>query len=93
MSLPGVAVLVVDDDRETVEILTAVLRQAGALVIPCHRAEDALAYCHFVRPGAVVTDTMMPGRDGYGLLREVKFHRPGWVYEENVDGWRFRMAA
>jgi CheY-like chemotaxis protein len=71
-SLRGVAVLVVDDDRDTVEVLTTSLRQAGALVMPCRSAEDALAYCQFARPDVVVTDIMMPGRDGYWLLRELK---------------------
>ena len=71
-SLRGVAVLVVDDDRDTVEVLTTSLRQAGALVMPCQSAEDALAYCRFARPDVVVTDIMMPGRDGYWLLRELK---------------------
>lgn len=71
-SLRGVAVLVVDDDPETVDILATSLRQAGALVMPCRSAEDAVAYCQFARPDVVVTDIMMPGRDGYWLLRELK---------------------
>jgi len=71
-SLRGVAVLVVDDDPDTVDIITAVLRQAGALVMPCRSAEDALAYCQFARPDIVVTDIMMPGRDGYWLLQELR---------------------
>lgn len=71
-SLRGVAVLLVDDDPDTVDVLTTMLRQAGALVMPCRSAEDALAYCQLARPDIVVTDIMMAGRDGYWLLRQLK---------------------
>jgi signal transduction histidine kinase/ActR/RegA family two-component response regulator len=70
--LGGVRVLVVDDDPDTCELLSTVLRQDGADVVTAPSAQEALKTCERLRPDVLVTDISMPGEDGYDLLRQVR---------------------
>jgi CheY-like chemotaxis protein len=76
-SLQGVHVLVVDDDRDARDILRTVLEYCGALVTACASARQAMRVLHRVVPDVVVTDIVMPGRNGYWLLRELRRLPPG----------------
>jgi signal transduction histidine kinase/ActR/RegA family two-component response regulator len=69
--LIGASVLVVDDDADTREMLAAVLQGAGARVYVASSAEEALGIALEERPGAIVSDIAMPGRDGYSLMRQL----------------------
>ncbi|MCA1559844.1 MAG: response regulator [Acidobacteria bacterium] len=69
--LSGVSILVVDDDHDTLELVTSVLETAGATVHAAASAEDALAAALEIRPDALVSDIAMPGRDGYFLIRQL----------------------
>ena len=69
--LIGASVLVVDDDADTREMLAAVLQGAGARVYVASSAEEALGIALEERPGALISDIAMPGRDGYSLMRQV----------------------
>ena len=71
-ALVGARVLVVDDDPDTCELLTMVLRDAGAEVRAVHSARDALSQIAEFRPDLLVSDIGMPGDDGYALIREVR---------------------
>lgn len=68
----GVRILVVDDDRTTVDSLKALLELEGATVATAISATEALARIEDERPGIVITDLGMPGRDGYALLRDLR---------------------
>jgi len=70
--LHGVHVLLVDDDKETVELLGTILRYSGALVITPGSARAALKSLQTVKPDVVVTALTMPDEDGYWLLREIR---------------------
>ena len=68
-------ILIVEDDNDTRELLSAVLSQAGYQVAT---AEHALgAVCSVVRsaPDLVVADIRMPIVDGMGLATELKAHQ------------------
>ena len=68
-------ILIVEDDLDTRELLSAVLTQAGYQVAT---AEHALgAVCSVVRsaPDLVVADIRMPIVDGMGLASELKAHQ------------------
>jgi signal transduction histidine kinase len=69
--LAGVSILVVDDDQDTLELVTSVLENAGATVHAAGSAEDALAAALEFRPDALVSDIAMPGRDGYFLIHQL----------------------
>ena len=70
--LRGVAVLVVDDDPLMLQIMTDKLHHAGARVHMASTRADAVAACRAVCPDVVVLDMMMPGTDGFALLRAMR---------------------
>ena len=74
--LRGVHVLLVDDDKEAVELLGTMLRYRGALVMTAASARAALKALQTVKPDVLVTDISMPDEDGYWLLREVRTLSP-----------------
>jgi signal transduction histidine kinase/CheY-like chemotaxis protein len=69
--LRGVKVLVVDDERDALEILESVLRSAGATVLSADSADAALGLAIAERPDAIVSDIGMPGTDGFALMARV----------------------
>ena len=64
--------LVVDDDPEALELATAILSGAGAMVRVSASAGDALAIVRAWRPDVLVSDIEMPSEDGYSLIRNVR---------------------
>lgn len=70
--LEQVSVLLVEDDEDTRDMLTAVLAGAGVRVAAAGSAERALACWDAQRPDLIVSDIGMPGMDGYGLIAEVR---------------------
>jgi signal transduction histidine kinase/ActR/RegA family two-component response regulator len=71
-TLDGVRVLIVDDDHDACELLTAVLLDAGAKVHAVHSTADALRELASFEPHLLLSDIGMPGEDGYALLRQVR---------------------
>jgi CheY-like chemotaxis protein len=71
-SLAGVRVLVVEDDRDSRELIGGVLARGGAEVHTAENADDALASLGDWRADVIVTDIEMPDDDGYALLRRVR---------------------
>src|SRR5437879_3760312 len=70
--LAGIRVLVVDDDADTRDLITAVLGQSGADVLTAASAQEALDVLARARPDVLVSDLSMPGDDGYALLERVR---------------------
>jgi PAS domain S-box-containing protein len=70
--LDGVAVLVVDDERDSREMLATVLEQRGATVVQSESAASALAVLQTTPVQAIVADIAMPGVDGYELMRRIR---------------------
>jgi len=70
--LDGMKVLVVDDDRDSRNVVRMVLQQAGATAIAVDSAQAALRELESLKPDVIVTDIAMPGMDGYALAREVR---------------------
>jgi signal transduction histidine kinase len=70
--LDGRRVLVVDDDRDTLEMLCALLAQAGADVRAAGSVREALDTFAAWRPDVLVTDIGMPGEDGHALIRTLR---------------------
>lgn len=63
-------ILVVDDDRELLSMLREGL--VGYTVVTASSADDAMAQMRDRLPDLVITDVMMPGRDGFSLIGEIK---------------------
>jgi two-component system OmpR family response regulator len=64
--------LVVDDEPNIVELLSASLRFAGFDVATATRGEEAVATARTFRPDLIVLDVMMPGMDGFGVVKRLR---------------------
>jgi two-component system OmpR family response regulator len=65
-------VLVVDDEPNILELLSAALRLSGFVVHAADCGADALATARRVRPDIVVLDVMLPDVDGFTLARSLR---------------------
>jgi len=73
--LDGLTILVVDDHRDTVDILAEYLRGLGATVLGAGTAKSALAFTETHVLDAVLVDLRLPGEDGWWFLREFRASR------------------
>src|SRR6185312_7829631 len=69
---PEATVLVVDDETNIVELLSVSLKFQGFEVYTATNGSAALDRAREVRPDAVILDVMMPGMDGFGVLRRLR---------------------
>jgi two-component system OmpR family response regulator len=73
MAEPGAArLLVVDDEPDIVELLSASLRFAGFEVSTAASGQEALTLAATFRPDLVILDVMMPGLDGFSVLSRLR---------------------
>jgi signal transduction histidine kinase/ActR/RegA family two-component response regulator len=70
--LDGCRVLVVDDEPESLDLLSHVLEHAGARVASASSAGEAWALLQSDTPDVLVSDIEMPGEDGYTLIRRAR---------------------
>ncbi len=71
-NLPGRKVLVVDDDRLNLRILSGILRPEGYVIAEAGTGERALELVAEFKPNLVLLDVMMPGIDGFETCRRIK---------------------
>jgi PAS domain S-box-containing protein len=72
VELRGVHLLVVDDERSSLDALAAVLEASGARVTLAASTAEALVAFARTPPSLVVGDIAMPGEDGYSLIRKIR---------------------
>jgi DNA-binding response OmpR family regulator len=65
-------ILVVDDDRELVEGVRAVLERQGYKVIQAHDGHQGKQAIYNQRPDLVILDMMMPRMGGYPVLEHFR---------------------
>src|SRR5580704_1908853 len=70
--LPPGKVLVVDDERANVEVLTRMMRREGYEVISASNGELALEAVARYRPDLVLMDVNMPVVNGFEACRQLK---------------------
>jgi len=70
--LRGLRVLVVDDDPDTRELFTFVLKEKGAAVSVAASAQTALVALQATPFDLLVSDIGLPNVDGFTLLRQVR---------------------
>ena len=69
-------ILVVDDDPVAREIMTAALEAAGYDVREATNGADGIALARKCRPAVVVTDLMMPQKEGVEVIMELRQRDP-----------------
>ena len=66
-------ILLVDDDRGLLEMLLSIFRRAGYHdLLTASSGLEALRLWREEQPDLVVLDVMMPGMDGFSVLREIR---------------------
>jgi len=71
-SLDDVKVLLVDDDPDTLQILSVMLAESRAGVQTAASVSEALEILEWYQPDVLVSDLAMPGEDGYSLIGKIR---------------------
>jgi DNA-binding response OmpR family regulator len=72
MSRPCGPILVVDDDDTLLQCVSALLEEAGFVVLAARTGEEGLALARSGSPRAAVVDVCLPGLSGYEVCRVLK---------------------
>ena len=65
-------ILVVDDNEDSAESLTVLLRMQGHQVESAHDGSNAVEAAERFRPEVILLDLGMPGMNGYEVCREIR---------------------
>lgn len=65
-------ILIVEDEQTISRVLTVYLQHAGYEVIQVFDGEDALTSFTEHSPNLVLLDVMLPGRDGWSILEDIR---------------------
>ena len=73
MAMTNHKILLVDDDRDLLEMLLSIFRRAGyTKLLTASSGPEALRAWKENQPNLVVLDVMMPGMDGFSVLKEIR---------------------
>jgi CheY-like chemotaxis protein len=76
--LSGLTILVVEDNEDSLEMLSTFLRACGAHVLAARGALTGLSYVETQsRIDAVITDLSMPAMDGVEFVQRLRGHHRG----------------
>lgn len=64
-------VLVIEDDPNTLELMTYLLTAFGHTVLAANNGATGLALAGAERPDLIACDIQLPGLDGYGVARSL----------------------
>ncbi len=70
--LDGLTVLIVDDERDTRELLKTSLEHCGARVFAVGSGAETFKALGDFKPDLLISDIGMPEKDGYELIREIR---------------------
>jgi serine phosphatase RsbU (regulator of sigma subunit) len=96
MSRQETSILVVDDDSVTRHFVCEVLRGLGGdEILQAGNGVEAQNILASHDVDLVITDLLMPGLDGLGLMRWARENRPGprWIVLSGVDTFRAAIEA
>lgn len=70
--LDGLRVLVVDDEPDSIDVVTMVLSASGATVFTATNGQEGLEVFKQRQPTLILTDLSMPQMDGWQLVKEIR---------------------
>ena len=70
--MQGAKILLVDDDKNTLETLGDLLEQEGYAVVTAADGKEALNKIDHEEPDVALIDTRLPGIDGYEVCKRMK---------------------
>ena len=72
--LEGLAVLVVEDNLDSRDLVIEVVQYYGGLIVQADGVASALAQLERFLPNLVITDLFLNGGDGFDLLARIRAH-------------------
>jgi CheY-like chemotaxis protein len=90
---PKPLVLLVDDEADVCEIMRTHLQKAGMRTVVSYNGIDASAKLTQERPRLIVLDLMMPGQNGFELLRSMEASGHGNIPVVVITARRLDSAA
>src|SRR5438270_5567643 len=64
----------IDDSATMREVIKIAFRRENINVVACHDAASAFAEIEQNKPDIVITDVIMPDKDGYEVCQHIKQH-------------------
>lgn len=71
-------ILVIDDDKNLVEMLKIRLESEGFKVVSAYDGEEGLEKTMKEKPNLIILDIMLPGISGYEVCQKLKDDRKTW---------------
>ncbi len=68
-------ILAIDDEPDSLEVVTRILRFHGASIVTGCNGQEGLELARKVHPHLIISDISMPVLDGWGLIYELKKDR------------------
>ena len=65
-------ILVIEDDSDAIEMLTAFLEKFGYKVVGTENGLDGLTMIKFLKPDVIIVDLKIPGMDGKQLIKQIR---------------------
>jgi signal transduction histidine kinase/DNA-binding response OmpR family regulator len=75
LPLSGLQILLVDDEKDTLDLMTFLLEESGAIVTPVSSVQAALSALERVNHSLLISDIGMPSQDGYSLIKQLRSRR------------------
>jgi DNA-binding response OmpR family regulator len=69
-------ILVIDDDPQVCAVITRALERHGYSVIQAHDGEEGARMAQQHTPALVLTDILMPNKEGLEVIRELRMAYP-----------------
>jgi CheY-like chemotaxis protein len=83
----GLTVLVVDDNRDSAEMMQVLLGMLGHTVEVAHTGRAAIDTAASLQPHVILLDIGLPDMTGYDVAREIRAARPHGVRLIALTGW------
>lgn len=80
-------VLIVEDDKDMVLTISALLRDEGHIVSHAYAGKTALEMCGHLKPDVMLVDIGLPDMTGYDIARAVRTERGESVVLIAVTAW------
>jgi CheY-like chemotaxis protein len=69
-------ILVIEDEKSVRENIFTLLTEEGYQVFTSSNGDDGINVAKKELPDLIICDIMMPGKDGYVVLKELSKHKP-----------------